>query len=146
MRTLRQIGGRIQAISLRHSAQWGISVILGAYLSLQIVAASGSDDARGALVVPVIDAIRGEVYVEACGRASCLAPPAFDAWLLALTPPRTLVLVGEAAAKLAPAWPVAERVPALPHAKGVALAARDLAPNLLEPIYVRAPEITTPRS
>ncbi len=42
MRTLRQIGGRIQAISLRHSAQWGISVSLGAYLSLQIVAASGS--------------------------------------------------------------------------------------------------------
>ena len=38
MRTLRQIGGRIQAVSLRHSAQWGISVILGAYLSLQLVA------------------------------------------------------------------------------------------------------------
>ena len=41
MRTLRQIGGRIQAVSLRHSAQWGISVILGAYLSIQLVAASG---------------------------------------------------------------------------------------------------------
>jgi hypothetical protein len=45
MRTLRkiggQIGGQIQAISLRHSAQWGISVILGAYLSLQLVAPRG---------------------------------------------------------------------------------------------------------
>ena len=37
MTTLRRIGGRIQAVSLRHSAQWGISVILGAYLSLQLV-------------------------------------------------------------------------------------------------------------
>ena len=41
MRTLRQIGGRIQAVSLRHSAQWGISVLLGAYLSLQIVSSRG---------------------------------------------------------------------------------------------------------
>jgi len=37
MSTLRKIGGQIQAVSLRHSAQWGISVILGAYLSLQLV-------------------------------------------------------------------------------------------------------------
>jgi hypothetical protein len=41
MRTLRKIGGQIQAVSLRHSAQWGISVILGAYLSLQLVVSSG---------------------------------------------------------------------------------------------------------
>ena len=41
MRTLRKFGGQIQAVSLRHSAQWGISVILGAYLSLQLVGAGG---------------------------------------------------------------------------------------------------------
>jgi hypothetical protein len=41
MRTLRKFGGQIQAVSLRHSAQWGISAILGAYLSLQLVASSG---------------------------------------------------------------------------------------------------------
>ena len=41
MRTLRKIGGQIQAVSLRHSAQWGISVILGAYLSLQFLAVGG---------------------------------------------------------------------------------------------------------
>jgi hypothetical protein len=42
MRTLRQVSGRvhgaIQAIPLRLNAQWGISVILGAYLSLRLVA------------------------------------------------------------------------------------------------------------
>jgi hypothetical protein len=41
MRTLRKIGGQIQVATLRHSAQWGISVILGAYLSLQLVVSSG---------------------------------------------------------------------------------------------------------
>lgn len=41
MRKLRKTGGRIHALSLRYSAQWGISVILGAYLSLQLVAAGG---------------------------------------------------------------------------------------------------------
>lgn len=42
MRTLRQIQGRIQAVSLRtlsqRHAQLVISVIVGAYLSLQLVA------------------------------------------------------------------------------------------------------------
>ncbi len=42
MRTLRQIQGQIQAVSLRtlsqHHAQLVISVILGAYLSLQLLA------------------------------------------------------------------------------------------------------------
>jgi hypothetical protein len=36
MRTLRRIQGRIQAVSLGHSPATMISVILGAYLSLQI--------------------------------------------------------------------------------------------------------------
>ena len=42
MRTLRQIQGQIQAVSLRtlsqHHAQLAISIIVGAYLSLQLVA------------------------------------------------------------------------------------------------------------
>ena len=37
MRTLRQFQGRIQAVSLRHAPSMAISVILGAYLSLQLV-------------------------------------------------------------------------------------------------------------
>jgi hypothetical protein len=38
MRTLRQIQGQFQAVSLRHTPSMAISIILGAYLSLQIVA------------------------------------------------------------------------------------------------------------
>lgn len=38
MRALRQIHGRIQALPMRHMQSWSISVIVGAYLSLQLVA------------------------------------------------------------------------------------------------------------
>ena len=38
MRTLRQFQGHIQAVSLRHAPSMAISLILGAYLSLQLVA------------------------------------------------------------------------------------------------------------
>jgi hypothetical protein len=45
MRTLRHIHGRlhgrIEALPLRYSASWAISVILGAYLSLQLVVHGG---------------------------------------------------------------------------------------------------------
>lgn len=110
------------------------------------------------LVLPAIDAIRGEVYVQACGAATsepvCLAPEAIGAWLDALALPATVartVLVGEASAKIVLARPALRRATgqdALPHARGVALAARGRPPadvNLLEPVYVRPPEITKPR-
>jgi hypothetical protein len=38
MRTLRQIQGQIRVLPLRNMQSWSISVILGAYLSLQLVA------------------------------------------------------------------------------------------------------------
>jgi hypothetical protein len=41
MRTLRKFGGQIRAVPLRQSAQWGMSVILGAYLSIHLVAPVG---------------------------------------------------------------------------------------------------------
>jgi hypothetical protein len=41
MSTLRQIHGRIGVISVHRGAQWGISIILGAYLSLQLVMPGG---------------------------------------------------------------------------------------------------------
>jgi tRNA threonylcarbamoyladenosine biosynthesis protein TsaB len=108
------------------------------------------------LVVPAIDAIRGELYVQAAGAVSsepvCLAPDAIAAWLDALTDrAQPVVLVGEAASKIAlPSRQVTlltANEHALPHARGVMIAGRGRAPvpaDLLEPMYVRAPEISTP--
>ena len=96
--------------------------------------------------VAVVDAIRGEVYVQAKGRGpACIRPEDFRAWLGSDAP---VALVGEAAKKLACAGCTHLAEPALPHARGVFLAARGRAPSaveLLEPVYVRAPEITYPR-
>ena len=114
----------------------------------------------------------GEVYVEAgrgeAGRGEagrgieglgpvCLPPDAVAEWLapmLAEGAPE-LVVVGEGAPRLAAALaPIGARFVedarlAAPHARGVARAARGRAPidpDALEPAYVRAPEITVPRS
>jgi len=132
--------------------------------SLEALAAL-SEETIGAspeeVIVPVIDAIRGEVYVQALGAGRseplCIAPAAFAAWLDETragtdSSSRALLLVGEASSKLAvEGWGV-RRLDggehALPHARGVARVARDRAPtdaDALEPTYVRAPEITMPR-
>jgi tRNA threonylcarbamoyladenosine biosynthesis protein TsaB len=115
------------------------------------------------IVVPAIDAIRGEVYLQALRTRSgdvarpppvCLAPDAIESWLDAIAPATSspTLLVGEASAKITLSRAV-ERLDtgdhALPHARGVALVGRMMAPadvNLLEPIYVRPPEITKPRA
>ena len=124
--------------------------------SLEAMAALARVDAGDACIVSAVAAIRGEVYVQAFGsrpsEPTCLAPDAFRAWLDAVAAGERVVLVGEAARSL-----LSERITrvidegdfALPHARGVALAARTkepVAPELVEPIYVRAPEITTPKS
>lgn len=94
--------------------------------------------------VAVVDAIRGEVYVQAKDREpSCIRPEDFRTWLGSADP---VVLVGDAATKIVCAG--CSYIAGLPHARGVYLAARTRAPSsveLLEPTYVRPPEITYPR-
>lgn len=105
-------------------------------------------DQGDAVVVAAIDAIRGEVYVQAAGREPvCLRPEDFPGWLGEA--PR-VVLVGEAAKKLSCVGCTYLDRPelALPHARGVVLAGRTRAAtpaDLVEPAYVRPPEITVPR-
>lgn len=123
--------------------------------SLEALAALAGGGAR--TIVAAIAAIRGELYLQVCGALRsepvCLAPGAIAAWLDEVAPEaRELVLVGEAAAKIPPlasrtATLLAEGDHALPHARGVALLGRGSAAasvDRLEPVYVRAPEITTP--
>lgn len=114
------------------------------------------------LVLAAIEAIRGEVYVEALRGADtlgpvCLPPDGVAGWLAPLLTGAApeLVVVGEGALRLeaALAHLGAELVldPRLgaPHARGVARVARlrsPIDPDALEPAYVRAPEISTPRT
>lgn len=130
--------------------------------SLEALAALAKHEANvECTYLPVVDAIRGEVYLQALGartsEALCLHPSAIPAWLESLAPPSTsrrVVLVGEAAAKveLPEPWEVRrlqDGEHALPHARGVALVARTREAtdaDRLEPLYVRPPEITVPRA
>ncbi|MBS2020321.1 MAG: tRNA (adenosine(37)-N6)-threonylcarbamoyltransferase complex dimerization subunit type 1 TsaB [Deltaproteobacteria bacterium] len=110
--------------------------------------------------IPVVAAIRGEVYLQAMGaRASealCLHPSAIPEWLASLAPAaptHDVVLIGEAAelVELPAPWRVVRRQDgddALPRARGVAEVARTRAAgdaDTLEPLYVRPPEITVPK-
>jgi len=106
-----------------------------------------------------VPAIRGELYLQVAGAARseavCLAPDAIAGWLEGIAPSASapeVILVGEAAEKI-PALPsrtvtvLSTGDLALPHARGVAIVGRTKAAepaDLVEPIYVRAPEITTP--
>lgn len=96
--------------------------------------------------VAAVDAIRGEVYVQAKGgEPACIKPDDFVAWLGDTT---AKLLVGDAAKKLSCPGCTHLDEPKLPHARGVYLAGRDraaVAPDQLEPTYVRAPEITIPK-
>jgi tRNA threonylcarbamoyladenosine biosynthesis protein TsaB len=114
-------------------------------LEAMIALAGDQGDAQ---VVAAIDAIRGEVYVEAPGREpACIRPEDFEQWLGDVG---RVVLVGEAAKKLSCANCTYLDRPdlALPHARGVVLAGRARAAmpaDLVEPAYVRPPEITMPK-
>lgn len=118
------------------------------------------EEARERAIVAAIAAIRGELYLQVAGAitsaAVCLAPADIEAWLESVAPSASMpdiVVVGEASTKLPPLptrrlTALADGAHALPSARGVALVGRaraPIAPELLEPLYVRAPEITTPR-
>ena len=139
----------------------GVATVLGIVLgsgaevvgvgSLEALADGVSD--AGGVVLAAIAAIRGELYVQAFGavtrEAVCLPPAEIAAWLGA---PAHVTVVGEAASSLVLPFPTTSLVAderALPHARGVARIGRHRAPvdpTALEPLYVRAPEISTPRA
>lgn len=125
--------------------------------SLEALAALAPDQTRP--VVAAVAAIRGELYLQVSGAARsepvCLPPGSIESWLEDIAPRAVspeLILVGEAAEKI-PALPSRRATllstgdHALPHARGVALVGRGRAASsadLVLPVYVRAPEITTP--
>jgi tRNA A37 threonylcarbamoyladenosine modification protein TsaB len=123
------------------------------------------------VLVPAIEAIRGEVFVQtffasssgelcALSEAACLPPSDFIAWYTNIAGnegalAKRVVLLGEASSKLmidslrvATTLRLSQGLFALPHALGVARAsqrrgAQDV--DRLEPVYVRPPEITKPK-
>lgn len=148
----------------------GVATVLGIVLAsgAEVVGASSLSamaalvPANEGVVVAAIGAIRGEVYLEAFGAVTraptCLPPAEIAGWLGFPLAGRDdggtameVTLVGEAAVSLELPYPTTRLVTgehALPHARGVALATRRLAPvdpTALEPLYVRAPEITMPK-
>lgn len=132
----------------------GVATVKGIVLATNAeVVGVSAIDAMAALApgraVAAIDAIRGEVYLGSPGvEPVCLAPDAIAAWLDGI--PAPFVLVGEASTKVPGAYTrFTTGEHALPHARGVARAARGLpavSPDALEPVYVRPPEITVPRT
>lgn len=130
--------------------------------SLEAMAALAREHERpegdGVVTIAAIDAIRGELYLQAfrdrdrpVNEPVCLPPGEIEGWVARVAGEAPLVLVGEAASKI-PETTRARAVTilgggdhALPHARGVFAAAKDKAaapPELVTPIYVRAPEIT----
>lgn len=115
--------------------------------------AHGVAAAPDEVVVAMLSAMKGELFVQAWRAGVCLREAShvklggIDAWLLSLgTGP--LVLVGEGAAEVGAALPVSRRIVLAPHdvprAKAIGTMAHDRTPvtGEVEPLYVRPPEIT----
>jgi len=125
-----------------------------AVTSLEALAASVEPGPR-TLVLPVVAAIRGEVFVQAPSlEPVCLLPADVAGWL---TPIRgsfdDVLIVGEAGKLVTlpdvPTTRLETGEHALPHARGVAKIARSrlpVDPDAIEPAYVRPPEITVPKA
>lgn len=169
--------------SPRDVARWGVGVGPGSFTGVRIgvatvkgvVMATGAEvvgvtslDAlaygitlgEGEVVVSVLDALKGELFLQAKSASGVLVAPTHvkkekAAEILSGLPCARLHLAGEASALLAldaVATPiVVHRDPPhdLPRAESVAriaAAAAPSPPDALEPLYVRPPDITMPKA
>jgi tRNA A37 threonylcarbamoyladenosine modification protein TsaB len=109
--------------------------------SLDAITAA-ADVAGDRTIVAVLGAMRNEVFVQASGRVTrppaCIKTVDFSAWFASLGD-------GDAAV-IGDAHPIVEGTP--PRARYLAKVAASRAKgeaDLLEPLYVRPPEITKPK-
>jgi tRNA threonylcarbamoyladenosine biosynthesis protein TsaB len=141
----------------------GIAIATGAELvgvtSLDAVAYGATVDEDDA-VVSVLDAMKGEVYLQARWRGSLVIAPtnvpvADAASRLAGLGCARMILVGESGAALDvsslpfPTTRLALVPHDVPHAASIGRLGRGRAPDdpdAVEPLYVRAPDITKPRA
>jgi tRNA threonylcarbamoyladenosine biosynthesis protein TsaB len=111
----------------------------------------GDDVASGTVRVALLEAMRGELFVQVAGQEPAVVKLAELACFVAAIPGEHLLAIGAAAEHVTD--PRAQRLTAaphdLPHARFIArLAARRAPSSLLdlEPLYVRAPDITKPKA
>jgi tRNA threonylcarbamoyladenosine biosynthesis protein TsaB len=165
--------GSFTGVRIAAATATGIALATGAELvavtSLEALA-FGVDASPGEVVVAVMSATKGELFVEAFREGSSAGTPAYlrvgegSAWLRALGAER-LVLVGEAAVEITEGvldsagvrgrW-VTSPPHAVPHARVVGRISLSLSLSRarapapvsegLEPVYVRPAEVTTPRA
>lgn len=138
----------------------GIAIATGAEIvgvtSLDALA-HGVELSEGDVVVSVIDALKGEVFLQARDARGVVLAPTHEkidrvAERLATIACDRMHLSGEASSMLSvdrlPKGVVVHAAPPcdLPRASSIARIARDRSPGPVEPVYVRPPDITMPKS